>query len=75
MKQTSTKSELITLAAACRRVGIAPATAVRLMPSGEFPESTWLGVKRVVARRRFETWLAEKLGDAQCSDGSAPDAV
>jgi hypothetical protein len=75
MKQTSTESALITLAAACRRAGIAPATAVRLMPSGEFPESTWLGSKWVGARRRFETRLAEKLGDAHRSDGSAPDAV
>jgi hypothetical protein len=26
----------------------------------EFPEWFWLGGKRVIARRRFESWLAEK---------------
>ena len=56
------QSELITLAQACRRAGITPATAVRLMPE-QFPTATWLGGKRVVPRRRFEAWLAEKIGE------------
>jgi hypothetical protein len=60
MKQ-KTQPELITLAEACRRVGITPATAVRLMPD-YFPQATWLGQKRVVSRRHFEAWLAQKIG-------------
>jgi hypothetical protein len=47
----------IGLAQACRRVGISVNTATKLM----FPEAFWLGGKRVLARRRFETWLAEKI--------------
>ena len=62
MKQTN-EAELISLAKACRQAGIAPQTALKLMPAGEFPEATWLGGKRVVARRRFEAWLKSKVGE------------
>jgi len=31
------------------------------LPEGEF--HLWLGTKRMVSRRRFEAWLAEKVGD------------
>jgi hypothetical protein len=56
--------ELISLAQACRRAGISVQTATRL-PREEWPvEWTWLGGKRVVPRRRFEQWLAEKIGVA-----------
>jgi len=51
----------ISLAQACRRVGISVNTATKLMPE-EFPEAFWLGGKRVLVRRRFEAWLAEKTG-------------
>jgi hypothetical protein len=57
------EGELISLARACRQAGIAPQTAVKLMPAGEFPEATWLGGKRVVGRRRFEAWLKSKVGE------------
>ena len=50
----------ISLAQACRRAGISVNTATKLMPQ-EFPEAFWLGGKRVLARRRFEAWLAEKI--------------
>jgi hypothetical protein len=50
----------ISLAQACRRVGISVNTTIKLMPE-KFPEAFWLGGKRVVARRRFEMWLAEKI--------------
>ena len=53
--------ELISLARACGRAGLSVQTAVRL-PPGEFPSWSWLGGKRVVGRRRFEAWLADKAG-------------
>ena len=40
----------ISLAQACRRVGISVNTATKLMPE-EFPEAFWLGGKRVLVRR------------------------
>ena len=55
--------ELISLARACRRAGLSVQTAVKLPPE-EFVEWSWLGRKRVVARRRFEAWLTKKLGTA-----------
>jgi hypothetical protein len=56
--------ELISLARACRRAGISVQTATRL-PREEWPFGwTWLGGKRVVPRRRFEQWLAEKIDAA-----------
>jgi hypothetical protein len=64
----SNEGELITLAAACRRTGIAPQTALKLMPAGEFPEATWLGGKRVLPRRRFEAWLKRKVGEDSGND-------
>ena len=52
--------ELISLAHACRRAGFSVQTAIKLPPE-EFPVRWFrLGGKRVVARRRFEAWLAEK---------------
>jgi excisionase family DNA binding protein len=56
-------SELLSVAQAARRVGIATETAVRLSACGEFPPIGWLGRKRVVPRRAFDRWLAAKLGD------------
>ena len=53
--------EIISLAEACRRVGICARTGSKLPPE-EFPGWFWLGGKRVIARRRFESWLAEKTG-------------
>jgi hypothetical protein len=53
--------ELISLQKACRRVGISVQAAIKL-PEGEFPPYLWLGSKRMVPRRRFEAWLAEKIG-------------
>jgi predicted DNA-binding transcriptional regulator AlpA len=55
------QAEIITLAEACRRVGISIPTALKLMPK-EFPEAFWLGGKRVIARRRLDAWVAEKVG-------------
>ena len=56
--------ELISLARACRRAGLSVQTVVKLSPE-EWPVGwSWLGGKRVVARRRFEQWLAEKTGTA-----------
>jgi hypothetical protein len=49
----------LSLAEACRRVGISVRTAEKLP---DFPRIIALGGKRVVARRRFETWLEEKFG-------------
>lgn len=57
------EAELISLARACRMAGIAPQTAVKLMPAGEFPEAFKLGGKRVLPRRRFEAWLRAKVGE------------
>lgn len=53
--------EIISLAEACRRLGISIATASKLPPE-EFPASFWLGGKRLIGRRRLESWLAEKTG-------------
>jgi hypothetical protein len=54
--------EFIRLQKACRRVGISVQVAIKL-PDGEFPPYIWLSSKRMVPRRRFEAWLAEKVGD------------
>ena len=54
--------EFISLQKACRRVGISVQAAIKL-PESEFPPYLWLGAKRMVSRRRFEAWLAEKVGD------------
>jgi len=54
--------ELLSLAQACKRAGIATETAVKLAKRGEFPRTSWVGSKRVVGRRAFETWLAERIG-------------
>ena len=54
--------EFIRLQKACRRVGISVQAAIKL-PESEFPPYLWLGAKRMVSRRRFEAWLAEKVGD------------
>jgi hypothetical protein len=49
--------ELVTLAAACRKIGISPATALKL---SDFPPIVPLGARRMIARRAVESWLAEK---------------
>jgi hypothetical protein len=49
--------ELVTLAKACRRIGISPATALKL---SDFPKTVTLGARRMIARRAVERWLAEK---------------
>jgi predicted DNA-binding transcriptional regulator AlpA len=56
--------ELLSLAQACKRAGIATETAVKLAERGEFPRTSWIGSKRVVGRRAFEAWLAERVGSA-----------
>jgi hypothetical protein len=53
--------ELMSLAKACRRAGLSVQTASRLPPD-QFVPWSWLGKRRVVSRRRFEAWLAEKIG-------------
>jgi hypothetical protein len=60
--RTDDLPEFSSLAMACRRVGISVQAAIKL-PEGEFPPYLWLGTKRMVSRRRFEAWLAEKVGD------------
>jgi hypothetical protein len=57
--------EFISLARACRRVGISVQAAVKLSEGakGEFPPYQWLGMKRMVPRRRFEAWLSERLAE------------
>jgi excisionase family DNA binding protein len=57
-------AETMTLREACRRAGTTHKTAMKLVARGEFPGVTWLGGKRIVSRRTFETWLAEKLAGA-----------
>ena len=37
-------------------------SAVKLVKRGEFPRTSWIGSKRVVGRRAFEAWLAERIG-------------
>jgi hypothetical protein len=61
--QAQPQSATISLATACRATGISVATALKLMPH-DFPEAIWIGGKRVVSRRRFEIWLASKLGNS-----------
>jgi predicted DNA-binding transcriptional regulator AlpA len=51
----------ISLAAGCRRFGITPHTAMKLMDDGEFPRAFKLGGKRLLPRRAFEDWMAQKL--------------
>jgi hypothetical protein len=60
--------ELVSLAWAAKRAGIVTETAAKLAERGEFPRLSWVGAKRVVGRRAFEAWLAERIGDG----GSAP---
>jgi len=52
----------ISLAAGCRRFGITPHTALKLMDKGEFPRAFKLGGKRLLPRCPFEIWMAGKLG-------------
>jgi hypothetical protein len=56
--------EIISLAEACRRLGISINTATKLPPD-QFLPWFWLGDKRFVGRRRFESWLAEKTGQTR----------
>jgi len=60
-KRKVVQAETISLALACRRVGISVPTAIKLMPE-EFPEAFWLGGKRVIGRQRFDAWLAQRIG-------------
>ena len=62
MKKVPVEVEIISLRQACRRAGITVPTAVKLGPE-EFPAHFWLGKKRVVARRQFEQWLNDKIGE------------
>jgi hypothetical protein len=56
--------EVISLAAAARRLGVAPETAAKFGPAEGFPPAFWLGGKRVIGRRRFEDWLEQKINGA-----------
>lgn len=56
------QSELITLPAACRVLGISPSKAVKAAEAGEFPRIIKLGSARYVGRRVFEQWLDERCG-------------
>jgi predicted DNA-binding transcriptional regulator AlpA len=62
-KSDDTQPATLTLAAACRRFGIATYTTKKLMLKGEFPKAFQLGGKRLLPRRKFENWMAQKLGD------------
>jgi hypothetical protein len=53
--------EVMTLAEAARRLGLAVETAAKLGPAEGFPLPFWLGGKRVIGRRRFEQWLEAKI--------------
>jgi hypothetical protein len=48
---------LLSMRQACRRAGIAYATAMKLSVRGEFPPVRRLGHRRYVSRERFENWL------------------
>jgi hypothetical protein len=60
---------MMTLAAACRRVGISVATAVKLLegPEGGFPPAFCIGGRRYVSPRLPEAWLAAKTGKQMSS--------
>ena len=54
--------ELLSLAQACRRAGIATETTARMAEHGQFPRISWVGAKRVVGARAFDLWLTERIG-------------
>jgi hypothetical protein len=53
--------ELLSLAQACRRAGIATETAAKMAEHGQFPRISWVGAKRVVGARAFDLWLTERI--------------
>jgi hypothetical protein len=61
------QAEIITLAEACRHVGISVPTALKLLPK-EYPEAFWLGGKRVIAvgglmfglPKRWAPWICPR---------------
>lgn len=63
--------ELLSLAQACKRVGIVRETAAKLAARGEFPRISWIGSKRVVGRILFEQWLAARLDGTAATTRSA----
>jgi hypothetical protein len=71
-KRADDFAELISLAKAARRAGICVASAVKLAEHNEFPRITSIGRKRVVGRRAFERFLADRNGDAGSLTGPRP---
>jgi hypothetical protein len=57
--------EFITLASACRRMGISVQAAVKL-PADQLPWC-WIGARRYTPRRKFERFLAVKLGEGSAA--------
>jgi excisionase family DNA binding protein len=62
MAKRHIQPELITLAAAARRLGITVPTAARLAARGEIPPISRLGRRRYLPRRAFEARLADLTG-------------
>ena len=54
--------ETITLAAACRILGISKSTAAKILRNSpsDFPPTFWIGQRQFLLRHRFEEWLASK---------------
>jgi hypothetical protein len=60
-KRRDIEPELMTLAAAARRLGVAVETAAKLGPAEGFPTPFWRAGKRCLGRARFEQWLDAKI--------------
>lgn len=57
--------ETITLAGACRRIGISVPTATKLLETTpeDFPRAFKIGHRRYVLRRELDAWFARKTGE------------
>jgi predicted DNA-binding transcriptional regulator AlpA len=60
-RNNNIEPEVITLAEAARRLGVAVETAAKLGPAEGFPPPFWLGGRRCLGRARFEQWLQAKI--------------
>jgi len=62
-KQTDDLPDLLSLVTACALAGVCVPTALKLAEKNQFPKITTVGRKRVVGKRAYLRWIAERNGD------------
>jgi hypothetical protein len=62
-KRTDDLRELVSLVKACADAGICVPTALKLAAKNQFPKITAIGRKRVVGKRAYLRWIADRNGD------------